>query len=132
MLKRLIQLSSLMVIGMFANTLVHAQAGYRICAVSHDDGHGYLTRGLIAKIAVKNGDDTCGKKLVWMHADYPRAYGGEQATKAFRMWQCESFSGAMGAKTDVCEFMEVNKIYKYSTVSGKYPVSSPNVTFWHN
>lgn len=111
---------------------MHAQSGYRICAVSNDDGSGYLNRGLITKIANNNGDDTCGKKMVFMHKYYPNAYGGEQATKAYRMWQCESFSGAMGANTDMCEFMEVNKIYKYNTVYGKYSVSKPNVNFWHN
>ncbi|MCL1561795.1 hypothetical protein [Xanthomonas nasturtii] len=110
---------------------VHAEAGYRICAVFQNHGNtAYTSRGLVVKVAEENGGNTCQKKIAFMNRYYRNAYN-ETANDYLSMWQCESFSGSVGTNVDLCKLMEVNKIYKYTSRYGRY-TDEPRVDFWTN
>lgn len=122
----------------------YAQSGYRVCAVHNDyipfsykgPNGGFsgslFGRGLVVKVAKNNGGDTCAKKINFMYNNYTSAYPGAKAEFNTKMWACESFNAAMGAPSDVCSRMEVNKIYKFSSRYGQSAVSNPDISFWHN
>ncbi|WP_317230425.1 hypothetical protein [Clavibacter sp. MX14-G9D] len=116
-----------------------AQGGYRVCGTwdsTSDTGPGtqgtHIGSGLVTKVWVKGGQ-TCASKVGFMTTFYDVAYPSSLALNSFRMSRCEDFSTAIGGHGwDVCFNMDVNKIYKYSSVADLWhPVKHPSLSFWH-
>ncbi|MBT1608614.1 hypothetical protein [Curtobacterium flaccumfaciens] len=105
---------------------------------STDQKNGIGT-GLVTKI-YKDGDDTCSKKVVFIHDNYGRAYPTSVGSFEFLSIPCEEFAQRTGMArnsgiSDPCPSMIINKIYRFtSAVDLLHPVSHPHVAAqpWHN
>ncbi|WP_195774022.1 hypothetical protein [Acinetobacter pollinis] len=126
----------LFAINILGFTAVYAQPGYRICIVSGDNESNlnFLEKGLAVKVANGNGNNTCEKKMNYMTKYYLYAYPEDKLTfiNAMGMAECEKVSRLIGADSNICKSMKVNKIYKYSSRYGEDAVANPSATFWHN
>ena len=116
-----------------------AQSGYRVCGTWNstsdpdaEPGKAHIGTGLVTKVWMKGGE-TCASKVGFMKTFYDVAYTGSKAVYSFRMKTCEDFSTSIGGNGwDVCFNMDVNKIYKYSSVADLWhPVKHPSLSFWH-